>query len=152
LRVKLEYSIWVAILIWAVFSAVPARYWFDPDVLYVKSYTRGEIPVEILFSRDVNHNFTGSYSVIVRDSYDTVVAEDGGGPFSYKKTAELPKDITLNWWASAIADDVRNLPVGLYNMETCWTVHSPFYMTPNKTVCVQSNVFEVTDAEQRQDI
>jgi hypothetical protein len=117
--------------------------------MYVKSYERGKIPVELLFSREVRHDFTGSYSVIVRDGNDTVVAEDSGGPFGYKSTSTLPKDLTLAWWAGGISDTVRNLPAGLYNMETCWTVHNPFYVTPSKTVCVQSNVFEVTNAQTK---
>ena len=149
MRVRLEYFIWATLLLWALLTAIPATWWFDPDVMYVKSYERGKIPVELLFSREVRHDFTGSYSVIVRDGNDTVVAEDSGGPFGYKSTSTLPKDLTLVWWAGGISDTVRNLPAGLYNMETCWTVHSPFYVTPSKTVCVLSNVFEVTNAQTK---
>ena len=137
-----EWLFWGAAIVWTGAFALPASLWFDAGQLTVKEW-RGE-ETEILFSGGPVGNFAGSYSVIIEDATtQAIVAEDRSAVFQYQTGRARPPHIDLAWWAPGLPD----LPPGAYVMETCWTIHRPlgFFPVTNKTTCVTSNIFEVTE-------
>lgn len=141
---RIEVSLWFAMLSWLVLTAWPASFWYDPGTLFIED--RGsDDPFHLVYTGQVRRGFIGSYSVVMRSASDNgVVAEDRSNAFPYRVGAKRPDPITIQWWAPGDYGRMMDAGPGLYYLETCWTIHRPFFIALNKTICVESNIFEVT--------
>lgn len=133
--------------------AVTATYWYENRSVGIANTIEGE-PIILTVDRTVKRAFSGSYTVLLRHVSNGVIQCEAGGALRYKPGTELPDPVTLAWWAWS---DTRcagpNVPPGTYTVETCWTIHNPWAILPDKTICGVSNVFEVrprVTPEQRQ--
>jgi hypothetical protein len=146
---RLELILWVCAVIWAGLLLVPASYWFNPHTLHIPDAIAGE-DFELLFTGDVERDFTGYYSVVIRNVEDFSTPtggemRSGARPYTPDAVQGRPDPITMSWWAHEV--DVENLEPGYYVLNTCWTIIRPFLgLTPNKTVCIESNVFHLGEA------
>lgn len=135
---------WIPILaLYIVASLWPARFWYNPGLMYVPNSREGE-RIVLHFTGGVVRGFDGSYAVLVRE-IDTgkVVCDASGGPFPYRTDATRPDPLTIGWWAPS---DPRcaNLPAGNYILETCWTVGGLLWgILPPKNICHDPAPFTV---------
>lgn len=120
----------------------PVAFWFDAGEVFVRADGNGR-PV-VIFTGGTKRDFLGSYSVIVRDVEKHQVACDAtSAAFNYTTKANYPDTPGMDWWAPG-DPRCQSLPPSAYTMETCWTIHSPFFgLVPNKTICRSSNIFEI---------
>jgi hypothetical protein len=145
---RIELLLWVVGLFWASLLVVPASFWFDPHTLYVPDAVAGE-DFELIYTGDVNRDFNGYYSVLIRSAEDLSTPNggemrSGTRPYSPEAVTSRPNPITMSWWAHEI--DVENLEPGYYLLNTCWTIVNPLFgLVPNKTVCIESNVFHLRE-------
>ncbi len=133
--------------------AVPATYWYESRSVGIADTIEGN-PIILTVDRKVKRAFSGSYTVTLRHMAGGEVQCEAGGALRYKPGTALPEPVTLAWWAWS---DERcageNVPPGTYTVETCWTIHQPLMVLPNKVVCNLSNAFTVrpmVTEEQRQ--
>ena len=132
---------------------VTARYWFDPTSVWVIDTQKGQ-SVYMNVERVVKRDFNGSYTATVRYLSNMAIVCEASGALHYNTKSTLPDPLTLAWWAYG---DQRchgpNLPEGQFILKTCWTVHQPFVVLPEKTVCIDSNPFTIrSDAPQQMQI
>ncbi len=122
---------------------ISARYWFDPQTVYVADSVTGEAVV-LVVDREIKRPFKGSYTATVRALNSATVICDASGALNYDPKSSLPDPVTLAWWAYS---DARchgpNLPAGEYVLTTTWTIKSPFRVLPDKSVSVISNPFRI---------
>ena len=137
-----EISIWMVLSGWGLLAVAPAAIWYDAGTVFVEDADVGTPPV-VLYDGGPNMEFDGTYHVNLRDAVtNKVVDESPSGPPRPYRTGVDRGDIDLEWWAPSFDYPI---PVGRYYVETCWTVHRPFWgIVPDKTVCAdRSNVFTV---------
>jgi len=143
-----ELIVWALGFLWITLFAIPATIWFEPHTMFVPDATAGE-DFELIYTGDVNREFTGYYSVTIRRAEDFSTPtggemRSGTRPYSPDAVSGRPDPITMSWWAHEI--DVESLEPGYYILNTCWTVVNPFFgLVPNKTVCIESNVFYLAE-------
>lgn len=149
---SLEKFLWVLLGVWLVAMAWPASYWMRVDQIRVLDSFQGE-DFELVLVGGPTRRFSGSYQVTVRNS-TTLETPSGAEHFSgvrpYDPDAVVsrPDPITISWWGADV--DYGNLEPGNYIVTTCWTVHGPFFgLVPNKTLCVDSNVFIIVPTEDK---
>ena len=130
-------------LAYAGMFLTPVSYWYDVGDLVVRDATQNA-PAELEYAGGAVRHFLGSYTVVAREFGSRgIVCEAQGGPFQYDPAAIRPDPLTMDWWAPSDAR-CSALPVGVYTLETCWTVHRPFFgLVPNKTQCIVSPPFWV---------
>ncbi len=98
-------------------------------------------------------DFTGSYRVFLRDFSTNEVTRQypDSGAFGYQpKTLDsgevvshYPNPVSFDWWVG-LPGRLDPLPIGLFYVETCWTVHNRLGgLFPPVTECVDSNPFRV---------
>jgi hypothetical protein len=142
---KIELVLWGVIATWVVMAAWPMSYWYDVGSTFIEDSVSGTPPI-VLYHGGAVREFTGSYNVILRDAVtEKVVNESPSEPFTYRTGVERG-EIDLKWWAPKFDFPMAE---GRYFIETCWTVHRPFYgFLPNKTACTEaSNIFKILPAE-----
>lgn len=135
-----ELAGWLVAVAWLTMAAWPAEYWMEPGTIRVDDFLQGS-DFEVISTSDPIRDFTGSYTVILRDATSgQVVQEYASGIFPYEHGVERPDPIYISWWAPGITP----LSVGTYVMTTCWTVYETFWgIVPKKTTCSESNPFVV---------
>lgn len=155
-KFRVEALGWVLAGFWCVGLVWPAEYWYNPGYMRVLDAYVGE-PIELIYAGGAQRDFLGSYSVALRDApTSSIVGEMGSKRFNYKTTAKRPDPLYMDWWAPG--DERIIYPeAGAYYLETCWTIHRVFFgLTPAKTTCITSNIFEVKEREvddkQTQDV
>lgn len=122
---------------------------FTPPTIWIKdthisvSDTRQGDPIEIEYDGRTVREFIGKYGVIVRDAVSgQIVCEARGGPFPYVIGSTRPDPLTMTWWA--VSDSRcygQNMPTGLYEMSTCWSIYPIFgeWVSPlSKTHCIHT--------------
>lgn len=116
----------------------PASWWFEVRAVDVKSAHFGE-PVEMAVDRSINRSFAGKWSVTVRqwDGSGWVAWCNATGQSNYREGARFPVPLTLKWWTDG---QCTPLPAGRYKLTTAWLIDT---MLPDKTVVVDSNVFQI---------
>lgn len=123
-----EFTLWAAIVAVVVLRTVPGATWYD-----VGSAVRvhSETDFHLSFNGGPVRPFLGSYKVTVRSAVTRKVVAEGpwSGKFPYRPGAHRPEPPPLEWWVGSAdtAGSIRALPPGDYFMDTCWTVHDPFY-------------------------
>lgn len=133
-------SVWVAS--WAITHAWPASWWFEVTRFSVLDSVQGEIvPIDV--ERVIHRPFDGTWTVLVRrweeKGWVVECAAHGGG--EYETDALLPAPLTLKWWTNGECSGAELKP-GRYMLITKWIIHGGFL--PDKSVKVESNIFEVT--------
>ena len=137
--------------VWAVFMLAyltmalwPASYWYDPGQLVIKNNVEGD-PVQLLYQGGARRNFTGSYTVLMRDfQTQEVVCEASSGFLSYSVDSKRPDPLFMDWWAPS--DPRCNAPpVGTFQTTTCWTISGILWgLVPPKHVCTDPASHTVT--------
>jgi len=129
-------------------SLTPASYWYDAGTMIIPDANE-YAPVIIDYDGGAKREFTGAYSVVVRNIRNQqVVCDASGGPFTYKPDAVYPAPLTLSWWAPSDAR-CSALPEGAYLVETCWGIRNIFWgLVPAKAICTTSNPFNVVRKEK----
>lgn len=104
---------------WAGVSyLVPASLHMSVESVYVYDTPYGKAP-ELVVVREINRDFLGSYSVVVRRAETLEIVCDGSaGPFQYRAGAALPETVFLDWWVG----EPCNLDSGRYTMQTIWQI------------------------------
>lgn len=145
---RLLASAWVMMPVFMAYiglALVPASHWQDKGTMIVLDPQTNQ-PIQLLWTGRTVKNFTGSYTVVVRNlNQDRIVCEAAGGPFEYTTTSSIPDPLTMDWWAPS---DPRcsALPIDAYTVATCWTVKAPFWgIVPDKTHCIISNPFQIKE-------
>lgn len=133
----LEKMIWFIAVGLAVYIFLPTSIWFEPKKIEIIPLSDGNF--EVIFVRDIDYDFKGSYTVTVRNTKDEILLQETSGVFKYLKDSTLPDKITMDWWAPTIAGRVKDLPSGYYYVETCWDIQLPI---ANKHTCLTSNIVE----------
>lgn len=139
-------SVWIALALW------PAGYWHDTGFVLVRDHERGE-DFRVDFSGGPRAEFVGSYQIVMRRSGTGEIPStpDGapngrGGPFPYVPNSKKPDVIRISWWAGDKWRAFTKVPAGSYYVDTCWTIHRPFFgLVPDKVTCKRSNVFRVLE-------
>jgi len=131
---------WIFTVIFAPAHIWPASYWLDVRSIAVQSAPFGQ-PLPMQIERVISHNFRGMWSATIRqwDGDGWVTYCNAQGRSNYRPDAKFPKDLALQWWTDG---QCYPLPVGRYKVSTSWQIETPTWM-PDKTVTVESNVFEV---------
>lgn len=144
---KIELILWVLGLIWVALLATPPAMWIEPHELFVPESVAGT-DFTIIYSGEIYQEFTGSYTVTIRDA-NTLATPTGGEmvsgarPYSPDAVGGRPNPITISWWANDI--EASALAPGYYILTTCWTIINPFLgLVPDKVICRDSNVFRLT--------
>jgi hypothetical protein len=139
-----QVTIWLAVLVYAACDFWFFRFeaYFDVGAVHVESGPRGEITLTA--TGTARRDFIGSYKVIGRSLSGRKGECEGieSGPIPYQKGGAYPEPpITMHWWEGP-GGTCRDLPPGIYTIETCWTVRRP---SPLREVvgCVESNPFRV---------
>lgn len=138
------WPIYMAAIGWAAFAFVsqswPASWWLDVRSVQVNDSKVGH-KVTMKVDRTIKRNFQAVWNVSVRkveDGSDSVFCT-ASSMSEYRPGAELPKSLTLDWWADGRCDA---LPAGQYFVSTAWRIESNG-MLPSKRVQIDSNIFEV---------
>lgn len=140
-----ERIVWVVAGVWVLLAATPASLWYNAGTVYVEDSVSGT-PPSMIYRGGPVRDFKGNYKVILRDAAtEKTVYESESGVFGYRTGVERG-DIDLKWWAPLFE---YPLPPGTYFIETCWTVHQPFWgLVPNKNTCTDdSNIFDIFPAD-----
>lgn len=101
-----------------VLALAPTSYWFE-----VRGYSVTDglyEDVRIIFDREIKHNFSGGFTVTVRDESNSVACPVGDFDLTYQEDANLPDHITLDWWIGH--DECRGLAPGTYTLTTQWRI------------------------------
>ena len=132
----------------------PASYWVDMQEVHVADAPQGQSPA-VTETRIVKRKVRATYNAEVevkqfepKAGY-RLVCRASGGPFEYDLD-NLPPDNLAAWvddscmkaGSSGVKIDVRNLPVGVYRMETCRTI-LPARIFSEKRECATSNDFTI---------
>lgn len=142
-RNRLEIFVSAFVVATVVMALWPFSYWYRVGQVQIDDVNMGE-EIIIRYDGGSTRSFIGSYAVIMRDTTTYgVVCDATGGPFPYSTKSQRPHPLTMGWWAPSDERCARP-PAGEYTLETCWTVSRPFGIFPDKTRCVTSNVFLVT--------
>lgn len=140
-----EVCLWAAVSIWCVLAAWPASWWYEAGGMAIPPHRQGD-DFQLLYTGGPVRTFTGSYSVVMRDANTgLLVAEEGSAPFTYRVGSKRPDPLRISWWAPKAHEAMRNVPPGTYTLETCWTIHRPLLVAPNKTTCTGPVLFEVSE-------
>lgn len=136
----------------------PTSYWLEMIEVHVDDAPVGTAP-RMTERRIIHRKFAGSYRAEVevqrqdRPNKYTLVCRATGGDFDYAPDNEPPEDLDLFWWVGDACKkgesgftiiDVRNLPVGVYRVETCRTIMPLKFFSP-RVVCLTSNHYRVYD-------
>jgi hypothetical protein len=123
-----RWTLWFAFLVYCGFAVAPAELWFNPGVPEFLDTEQGQAP-ELRFPREVRVSTTISYSTVTRvivdgELGDTVCEGDNGNGFPYREVDGwlLGKDLT--WWSDG-DERCGNLPPGLYQTKTEWSIRRP---------------------------
>lgn len=135
-------------LYFMVNAFLPNSIWFDVREVRVLDTDYGQ-PVTIVADRDINREFFGTYSVVVREAGDSapVCSLLNGGGFTYEVNLnDLDERVplgpkTLDWWSDGECKG-SHLQPGFYTITTDWVIRRPWPFTEGH-VTVRSNVFEV---------
>jgi hypothetical protein len=119
---------------------------FAADAPIVADARVGEVPA-VAFTRTIKRNFVASYAGTVRrvDGRE-IVFDFGSGVFEYEAGARLPANADLCWW-TVREPACRELEVGTYYLNTCWTIYWPLLnLVPPRQVCRRSEPFTIRPA------
>lgn len=139
-----EVLIWFCTMIFFISIAIPGSLFIDGKELNINNFNSETREIVLMSNnREINFNFRGSYSNIVReaDTHEVVFEGPVSGIINYSVNSSLPEPLTLSWWEGQSYQEIKNLPPGFYYMETCWSIYPTFL--PKKNSCVESNIFEV---------
>jgi hypothetical protein len=144
--------------VWAIFmvaylamAAWPASHWYDPGQLVIPTSVAGE-PVELFYQGGAVRDFTGRYTVLMRDfQTQEIVCEAASGFFPYNTESKRPDPLFMDWWAPS--DPRCNAPpAGQMQTTTCWTVSGILWgLVPPKHVCTDPVSHTVTPKHGSQD-
>lgn len=129
---------WLALL--GVLHLWPASWWFDVRSVTVANAKQGGM-VAMLIDRDIRRPFRGRWYVTLRQWTDGgwLTLCNATGASNYLPEARFPRRLDLRWWTDG---QCRPLPPGRYHITTSWTIETPAFL-PDKTITVDSNIFEV---------
>jgi hypothetical protein len=139
-RTENAITTWLTVLSPLVLIALyswPASFWFEVDQMEVTDGYPGENLV--IFDREIDRAFHGSYHVEIRDVSREIICT-GGDTLQYVPESTLPERITLDWWSNGGCNE---LPPGVYTLSTTWVIDEiPLF---NKRVTARSKPFTVVD-------
>ena len=139
-------KVFVLALVWLTLLLVvhfwPASYWFEVRSVNAGPAKAGE-RVPMIVDREVSRPFLGTWTVTIRkwDGAGPVVYCTASGTSQYRSGADLPKDLTLNWWTDG---KCPALTAGKYVIGTAWRIDPMLPFLPAKHAQAESNIFEVT--------
>jgi hypothetical protein len=130
----------------AIVAIWPASWWFTVDTVHVNDSRVGE-QITMLVKREAKRPFVGTYYVTVHKwtaNGPEAYCRTQGGPWEYKKQSTYPPTLTFKWWTED-APSCRGLnsAPGQYKVTTRWVIHGD-WLFPNKSITVESNIFNVT--------
>ena len=130
---------WLTFFVFA--NLWPASAWLDVERVSVSPALAGQ-PVPMLATRNIKRDFVGSWRVTVRrwEPQGWVVYCNAGGSNNYSAQAVLPAKLTLDWWTNG---QCPLLTEGRYTITTSWQIQPSLPFIPDKTVQIESNIFEV---------
>lgn len=120
----------------------PASWWMRVDLVQAGPAKVGQ-DVPMIVDRTIVRPFFGEWTATVRRYTPTGWAWycGGNGKSIYRDGAELPINLTLDWWT---AGGCKTLTEGRYIIETSWEIKPMRGFFPPKRVSATSNIFEVT--------
>ena len=139
-------KVFVLALVWLTLLLVvhfwPASSWLEVRKVVVGPARAGE-PVPMIVDREVNRPFLGEWTVTIRKWSEggPVIYCTATGTTQYSTAADLPRDLTLDWWTDGRCP---TLSPGKYVIDTTWRINPMLPFLPAKHVQAESNIFEVT--------
>lgn len=134
--------VWVFVAFVLAILMTPTTLWIKDTRIAVADTRQGD-PIEIEYDGETVRRFVGKYGVIIRDvATNQIVCEARGGPFPYVVGSTRPDPLTMTWWA--VSDSRcygQNVPTGLYEMLTCWSIYPILgeWVSPiSKTHCIHT--------------
>ena len=139
-KVFLLMLVWLAALLAA--HLWPASYWLEVRKVIVGPARAGE-PVPMIVDREISRPFLGAWTVTVRKWSEDgpVIYCTATGTSQYNTAADLPRDLTLDWWTNG---KCPALSAGKYAIDTTWRIEPMLPFLPVKHVQRESNIFQVT--------
>ena len=137
---------WVLIAVLIGPMPIPVSFWFEPRSITISDTVEGKSPA-IILDRSINRAFYADWSVTVRQAVPReggmtyVIACNASGATTYRPTAEVPPDATLDWWTQPIKCVQKP---GQYVVSSTWTLTVWGYW--KKQVSLESSTFRVWEA------
>ncbi len=118
----------------------PVTFWFDVNSVSVASAPAGS-SLHMTVDREIKRPFRGSWQTTIRqwDGSGWVTRCNAQGASNYRPDSKYPRDLSLQWWTDG---QCHPIPHGRYKITTTWVIGDIEWM-PEKTITVDSNVFEV---------
>lgn len=122
-------------------NAWPSSWWLDVRSINAGPARVGE-PIPMRADRTINHAFLGRWTVTVRkwESEGWIAYCTATGKNDYRSGSELPEKLTLSWWTDGRC---KTLDQGRYVISTIWEINPLSSFLPDKSVSIDSNIFEV---------
>jgi hypothetical protein len=139
---------WTYIVVLATMSAIltiahfwPTSFWFKVGRVHIDDARVGKSP-SLVLDREIVRPFRADWDVTIRRWEGGWVPWcNAPGSGNYRPDSRLPKDMNLVWWTSG---QCQPLPAGKFTVTATWTITGLGIM-PDKTVSLESNVFEVRE-------
>ena len=133
----------IGLVCWVLFMGVthgvPASWWLEVASVHIPDASAGQ-PVRMAVQRTIRRDFVAEWSASVRtDDGAAQVVCVGSGKSNYRQGANLPANLTLDWWTDGACKTLRP---GRYWVATDWDIR-PAGIWPAKRVSSSSNRFEV---------
>lgn len=138
-------KLFIAMCVWLTFwvgtHLIPVSLWYEVTSVKVADARAGQ-QVPMVVVREIHRPFVGAWRVSIRrwgESGWHVLCQ-AHGVANYRSGSELPNNLTLDWWTGG---DCQTLPPGRYVISTGWTIKPEISFIPEKTILIDSNIFEV---------
>lgn len=132
---------WAVTILFLPALAWPPSWWLEVREIAIHSGPQGT-PLSMTVDRTIKRPFLGEWHATIRqwDGAGWLTWCNAEGRSNYRADAKYPKNLDLRWWTDG---QCHPLPSGRYRVTTSWTIRSDTVL-PDKTVTVDSNIFEVT--------